>query len=332
MAAAVAWMERRQVVLYLVALAVGALVGMSVPAVAQPAEAVINPVIALLLYATFVGVPFGSIGRAFRDGRFLTTTLILNFILVPVVVLGLSRMVAHDEVLLVGVLLVLLAPCIDYVIVFTGLAGGAHERLLAAAPILMLGQLLLLPVYLWLFVGADVGTDVDLAPLVDAFVMLVVLPLAAAGLTRLAAPRTRWGRPVKDGVLGAMVPLMMLTLATVVASQISGVGQQITSLLLAIPVYVLFAAIMVPVGIVAARVARLDMPGARAVVFSGVTRNSLVILPVALALPAAFDLVPLVVVTQTLVELVVMVILVRLVPRAVRTRVTSAVTAEHRAL
>ena len=47
---------------------------------------------------------------------------------------------------------------------------------------------------------------------------------------------------------------------------------------------------------------------------------SLLVLPLALALPAAFDLAPLAVVTQTLVELVAMVVLVRLVPRLVPAR------------
>jgi ACR3 family arsenite efflux pump ArsB len=36
--------------------------------------------------------------------------------------------------------MVLLTPCIDYVIVFTRLAGGSDRRLLAAAPLLMLAQ------------------------------------------------------------------------------------------------------------------------------------------------------------------------------------------------
>ena len=113
---------------------------------------------------------------------------------------------------------------------------------------------------------------------------------------------------------------MMLTLAVVVASQIAGVGQQITSLLLTIPVYVLFAALMIPIGALSGRVTRLDVPGRRAVVFSGATRNSLVVLPLVLALPAAFDLAPLVVVTQTLVELLVMVVFVRLIPRLIPNR------------
>ena len=149
--------------------------------------------------------------------RFLFVVLVVNFVIVPVIVFCLSRFVAHDQALLVGVLFVLLTPCIDYVIVFTGLAGGAKERLLAAAPILMLGQMLLLPAYLWLFVGPELIAAVDLAPFVDAFLLLIVLPLMAAGLTQYVASRTRWGRTLRDTALAAMVPRMMLTLAVVVA-------------------------------------------------------------------------------------------------------------------
>ncbi len=318
--------------LYLAALVVGAAVGLLAPVVAHPAEFAISPVLGLLLYATFLGVPFAKIGQAFRDWRFLATVLVVNFVLVPVVVFVLSRIVAHDQVLLVGVLFALLTPCVDYVIVFTGIAGGAKDRLLAAAPILMLGQMLLLPLYLLLFVGPEFVEAIDLAPFVEAFVLLIVLPLVAAGLTQLAAARTRRGAAVQEVVLGAMVPLMMLTLAVVVASQIAGVGQQLGALLLAIPVYVLFAAVMVPIGAATGKVAGLDVPARRAIVFSGTTRNSLVVLPLVLALPAAFDLAPLVVVTQTLVELIVMVIFVRLIPRLIPTRASEPVIAWARHL
>lgn len=314
----VAWWERHQIALYLAAIAAGTVVGLLAPRAAHPLELAINPALGLLLYATFLGVPFAMIGRAFRDIRFLAVVLVVNFVIVPVIVFGLSRFVAHDQALLVGVLLVLLTPCIDYVIVFTALAGGAKERLLAAAPLLMLGQMLLLPLYLWLFVGPDLVDAVELAPFVDAFLMLIVLPLAAAGITQYAASRTRWGRQLRDTALAVMVPLMMLTLAVVVASQVYGVSRQLPTLLATVPLYVSFAAVMIPVGVIAGRAARLDAPSTRAVVFSGATRNSLVVLPLALALPATFALTPLAVVTQTLVELIAMVIFVRLVPRIVK--------------
>ena len=329
MQSGVEWMERHQVPLYLAALAAGAALGLAAPAIAHPAESAISPVLGLLLYATFLGVPFARIGPALRDWQFLASVMAVNFVVVPVVVLALSRIVAHDRVLLVGVLFVLLTPCVDYVIVFTGIAGGAKDRLLAAAPLLMLAQMLLLPLYLWLFIGAEFVQAVDLGPFVEACGLLIVVPLAAAGLTQFTALRTRAGRVLQEVALGAMVPLMMLTLAAVVASQIARVSAHLGSLLHVTPVYVLFAAVMVPVGAAAGRLAGLDVPGQRAVVFSGATRNSLVVLPLVLALPAPFDLAPLVVVTQTLVELVAMVIFVRLVPRLVPMQ-TTAIRARRR--
>lgn len=309
-------MERHQVPLYLAALVCGAVIGILAPTVARHAELAITPVLGLLLYATFLGVPFSHIRLAFRDRRFLATVLVVNFAIAPAVVFLLSRFVAHDAALLVGVLFVLLTPCVDYVIVFTGIAGGARDRLVAATPLLMLGQLLLLPLHLWLMVGPAFARTVDPGPFVEAFLLLIALPMAAAGLTQLAA-RTHVGQTVREFVMGAMVPLMMLTLAVVVASQIGGVSQELSRLIAVVPIFIAFAAVMALIGAAAGRVAGLDVPGQRTVVFSGVTRNSLVVLPLVLALPPVYALSPLVVVTQTLVELLLMVAFVRIIPRAV---------------
>ncbi|WP_206472578.1 arsenic resistance protein [Dietzia sp. KRD202] len=317
MRASVEWMESHQVSLYLAGLVLGGVVGVLAPAVAGPAELAIQPVLALLLYATFLGIPFARIGRAFRDGRFLSTILAVNFLLVPPIVWLLTRIVAHDRVLLVGVLFVLLTPCIDYVLVFAGLAGADVHRLLAATPLLMLVQMVLLPLYLWLFVGPGFVDAVEFDPFVRAFVLLIALPLVAAALTQFVAgrgERARAARALEQGASAAMVPLMVATLALVVASQISAVSERLGALVQVVPVYVAFAMVMVPVGMAAGRLAGLDVPGRRAIAFSGATRNSLVVLPLVLALPPAFDLAALVVVTQTLVELVAMVVLVRLVP------------------
>ena len=317
--ALVAALERHQVALYLAGIAAGAVVGWAVPG-ADAWAVLVEPVLALLLLATFLAVPFAALGAGLRDGRFLGALLVLNFVVVPAVVFGLSRFVAHDDALLVGVLLVLLAPCVDYVIAFTALAGGAAERLLAAAPLLMLVQLVVLPVLLRVVAGEAVVAAVDVGPFVRALVMLILVPLALAALLQWGAVRGRGGvRDTAAGVVrgftAAMVPLMVVTLFTVVASQIRGVGERLPALAAVVPLFVAFAVVMVALGVVAARWARLDVPAGRALVFSGVTRNSLVVLPLALALPASLDPAPLVVVTQTLVELGAMVSLVRLVPR-----------------
>ena len=140
-------MERHQVALYLSALAAGAVLGLTVPVLRSLLEAAITPVLAALLYATFLGVPFNRLRAAFSDARFMTALLVVNFLVVPAVVLPLSWLVADEPGLLAGTLLVLLAPCVDYVMVFTRLAGGAWSRTLAASPVLMLVQALVLPLW-----------------------------------------------------------------------------------------------------------------------------------------------------------------------------------------
>ncbi|WP_416377150.1 arsenic resistance protein [Arthrobacter sp. CDRTa11] len=314
MGTAAAWMERHQIGLYLAAIIGGGAAGWLAPHSAGALEQAINPVLGLLLYATFLGIPLAAIGTAIRDLRFMATVLILNFAVVPVVVFALTRFIAGDQALLVGVLLVLLTPCIDYVIVFTGLAGGANDRLLAASPVLMLAQMMLLPLYLLVFVGPDVVSVIHPGPFVQALVGFILVPLALAALTQALARRAKAGRVIMALMHTLMVPLMMATLAVVVGSQIVGVRHELGALLAVVPLYAAFLLVMVPVGMLAARQARLDVPATRAVVFSGATRNSLVILPLALALPEPLALAALVVVTQTLVELIGMLLYVRFLP------------------
>ncbi|AZC12415.1 bile acid:sodium symporter [Microbacterium sp. ABRD28] len=314
MTSAAAWWDRHQVWLYVAAIALGVVVGLALPAAGPALSLATTPVLALLLFATFLGVPLIEVGRAFRDIRFLGTVLAVNFVIVPLVAFGLSRFVADDRALLVGVLLVLLTPCVDYVIVFTGLAGGARTRLLAATPLLMLVQIVLLPVYLWLFAGGAVAADVAPAPFAEAFLWLIAVPLAAAAIVQALARRHRVGRRIERFFAAAMVPLMMSTLAVVVGSQIADVGAAAAALVRLMPIYAAFLVIMLFAGLGAARLARLPVAETRALIFSGATRNSLVVLPLALALPASFALTPLAVVTQTLVELVGLVVFLRVVP------------------
>lgn len=311
-------MERRQISLYLLAIVAGGTFGSLVPAASEPLERAINPVLGLLLFATFLGIPFSAIGQAVRDVRFMVTVLVLNFVVVPVVVFALSRFVADNQALLVGVLLVLLTPCIDYVIVFSGLAGGSSDRLLAAAPLLMLAQMLLLPAYLLIFIGPDLVSAIEPRPFIEALIVLIIIPLVAAALIQRWSQRAAAARHLKALMQGLMVPLMMLTLAVVIGSQILGVGEEFTSLLAVIPLYTAFLVVMVPLGMGAARIARLNTGSTKAVIFSGATRNSLVVLPLALALPEPLALVPLVVVTQTLIELIGMVTYVKLIPHIIK--------------
>lgn len=314
---AVGWLDRHQIGVYFLGLAAGAAVGLVAAEAAPALKHAIEPVLALLLYATFLQVPFTAIAKSFRDTRFFAAVLGLNFLVVPVLVAPLLLLLPADDAVRLGVLLVLLTPCIDYVIVFSGLAGGASDRLLAISPLLMLAQLALLPLYFLIFVGNDLADIVEPGPFVRAFVVLIAIPLSLAVLTQVAARRHPVAGQVTHLMTSLMVALLTATLFLVVASQLPLVRDSLDDVARVIPVYALFAVIMAVLGRVAARGFGLDAPAGRALLFSGVTRNSLVVLPLALALPEQYRIAAAVVVTQTLVELLFMLLYVRVVPQLI---------------
>ncbi|MFE5512548.1 bile acid:sodium symporter [Streptomyces sp. NPDC056529] len=310
-------MEHHQVAVYLAAMAAGALLGWAAPGLGPGLAHAINPVLGALLFVTFLQVPAADLVRSLRDGRFLSAAATVNFAVVPLVVAAMFAFLPDDRAVRLGVLLVLLCPCVDYVIVFSGLAGGSARRLLAATPVLLVAQMVLLPGFLYLFMGPELSDVVEAGPFVEAFLLLIAAPLLLAWALQAWAARRPAGRRVSDAATTTMVPLMVATLLVVVASQVPGLGGSLADVAAVVPFYVLFLVIMAFAGKGVARLFRLDPPAGRAIVFTGATRNSLVVLPLALALPDSLAVAAVVVVTQTLVEVLGMVACVRLVPRLV---------------
>jgi len=217
-----------------------------------------------------------------------------------------------------GVLLVLLTPCIDYVVTFSHLGRADAGRLLAATPVLLAMQALLLPVYLGLFLGAGAATAVRVAPFVHAFVGLIVIPLSLSALLQHWAARAVAGRRLVQGLACLPVPATALVLFVVVAATVPRLGAALPAVARVLPLYGLFALVAPWLGAWVGRLFRLEASARRAVSFSAGTRNSLVVLPLALAVPGAVPLLPAVIVSQTLIELLAELCYIRVIARWVR--------------
>ena len=111
------------------------------------------------------------------------------------------------------------------------------------------------------------------------------------------------------------MPATALVLFVVIASVLPQLGPALDDALRVVPVYVAFAVAAPLLGWAVGRAFRLDAPTVRTLAFSAATRNSLVVLPLAFAVPGAVPLLPAVIVTQTLVELLSELVYVRLMPR-----------------
>jgi ACR3 family arsenite transporter len=111
------------------------------------------------------------------------------------------------------------------------------------------------------------------------------------------------------------VPATAAVLFVVIAAVVPQLAPAIDSAWRVVPIYIAFAILAPLIGWFVARMFRLDTPAARSVAFSASTRNSLVVLPLAFAVPGAVPVLPAIIVTQTLVELVSELIYVRLIPK-----------------
>ena len=307
-------LEKHQVGIYFGSVVVAALVALLVPGTTA-LESSVNPALAFMLFVTFLQVPLADLGRAFTRGRFLVALLFTNFGVMPLVVAALVQFLPPDPMVRLGVLLVLLTPCIDYVVTFSHLGRANARLLLAATPTLLIVQMMLLPIYLGLFLGNDAATLVQPGPFIHAFVWLIAVPLALAGVMQLSAIRSGAGERASAALGCLPVPATALVLFMVVAAVLPRLGPAADAALGVIPFYFVFAVIAPVIGWIISRLFRLDAPAGRAIAFSAGTRNSLVVLPLALAVPGAIPVLPAIVVTQTLVELLGELVYVRVIAR-----------------
>lgn len=315
-----AQLETQQIPLYFAAVVLAIAAGLLAPDTASHLQALVTPAIAVLMYAMFLQIPFLDLRQGLGNRRFMGALLLANFVMIPLLVWAATRGLVEHPAILIGALLVLLTPCIDYVVVFTHIGKGDSRLTLAATPMLLLAQLALLPLYLTLMLGAQNPVALSIAPFVEAFVLLIVLPMLLAVLTSVGARRSQAIARWSDAWAWMPVPAMALVLIAVIGSQIVVVLGDFQRLLPVIPVYVGFALLAPLLGLLSARLFRLQAREARSVTFSAATRNSLVVLPLALALPEELRvLAAAAVITQTLVELVSELIYVRVVPAVVRT-------------
>ena len=215
-------LEGGQIAIYFAAVVLGAIIALLVPGTASWEDA-INPALALMLFVTFLQVPLAELGRAFGKVRFLGALVATNFIVVPLLVALLIPFAPANPLVRLGVLLVLLCPCIDYVVTFAHLGRADAKLLLASTPVLLVVQMLLLPLYLRLFLGADASRLVQPGPFLHAFLWLIVIPLALAIVVQLWARRGGAGERAST-LLGLLpVPATALVLLIVIAAVMASV-------------------------------------------------------------------------------------------------------------
>ncbi|TAJ99239.1 MAG: arsenic resistance protein [Chloroflexota bacterium] len=280
-----------------------------------------------MMYPAMTNVRLGEVGVAFRSPRQLAVVLAFNYLVAPFLMFGLANVFVADPELRTGLVLYGLAPCIAMVIIFTFLAKGNTPMALVFVALNSVVQMLLIPVYARLLIGA---VSFDVWVVAESVILYLGLPLVLGIATRMAVVRRRREagmdalKPVLNGlsIVGLLFTLIvMFALKGDLILERPGIVVE-----MAVPMALFFAAMFFVVLLVGARL-RFPYRDAVAVAFNATGRDFEI--AIAIAITAFSPTVALATVVGPLVEVPVMLFLVwsamRLAPRLFGVRALAVV-------
>ncbi len=307
-------LEKYQAIIYLVFIVLGLLLGSTYPSYIKPLENKLLFVIAFLLYSTFCQVPLAHLQKAFLNYQLLLGSLVGNFIFVPLFI-ALILLPIGSLAVKVGIALVLLVPCTDWFITFSYLGRADTKHAIALLPILLFVQLILLPFYMIILFPQLVDIEIDRVKFIKVFFGLIVFPLFLAYITQRLAKFSPLAVKFLNFTGLLPIPLISLIVFIIFGSQVETLlhlGEFLLFLTFIFFLYLVFALFLSKF---ISHAARLTSKDGRVLAFNFGTRNSFLVLPIALALPQGFQEALFVIVYQSLVELLGMLLFIKIVPR-----------------